>query len=267
MLVWKAIPSITPTISAIWRELPLMAFIVSTMRPTASPPLSAAWLASWASRLACTALSALCLTVALSCSMAAAVSSSADACCSVRTDSSLLPCAICIEALAMLSLLVRTWATMPERLTHMRRIAAITLASSPTATGTSTAKLPAATAVAIAAAWAGSPPAADHTVRCAQRPSPSSTTADNANTAHWATRRLRCIVASESIAESAKAVDTFTVSSTPARCARYAALAVFSAAWAPAASPLASAAITACEAAMKRVPASCCLPSNWASRP
>jgi len=220
MLVWNAIPSMMPTMSAIWRALSLMSRIVATMRPTASPPCAAARLASSARRAACTAWSALCLTVALSCSIDAAVSSSAEACCSVRADSSLLPRAIWLDATAMLSLLRRTWATMPDRLAHMRCIAAITLASSPAATGTSTARLPVATSVAMAAACAGSPPADDHTARRAQRPSATSISAEAANTATCATRRRSWMRASASIATSANAVDTLTVSSTPARCSR-----------------------------------------------
>ncbi|CAJ0688210.1 hypothetical protein R77591_03213 [Ralstonia mannitolilytica] len=50
MLVWNAIPSITPMISAIFLLLSLMPDIVSMTRPTTSPPLTAmsdALPASW----------------------------------------------------------------------------------------------------------------------------------------------------------------------------------------------------------------------------
>ncbi len=91
MFVWKAMPSITLMMSAICLELSLIPFIVSTTWPTTVPPLTATVEAPWANWLACLALSAFCFTVAPSCSIEAAVSSSADACSSVRPDRSWLP--------------------------------------------------------------------------------------------------------------------------------------------------------------------------------
>jgi hypothetical protein len=69
--------------------------------------------------LACCALSAFCLTVEPSCSIDAAVCSSALACSSVRWLRSALPLAICAEPVAMLSLLLRTVPTMRTRLSFM----------------------------------------------------------------------------------------------------------------------------------------------------
>jgi hypothetical protein len=112
MLVWKAMPSITVMMSAIFLLLSLMPFMVSTTWLTISPPRSATVLAPIASWLACWALSAFCLTVEPSCSIEAAVSSSALACSSVRWLRSALPLAICAEPVAMLSLLLRTVPTI-----------------------------------------------------------------------------------------------------------------------------------------------------------
>jgi hypothetical protein len=41
MFVWKAIPSITPMMSAIFLEDSLMPLIVETTSPTTSPPFTA----------------------------------------------------------------------------------------------------------------------------------------------------------------------------------------------------------------------------------
>ncbi len=120
MLVWNAIPSITPMMSAIFLLLSWMPAMVSTTRPTTSPPLTAMSEALTASVLACRALSAFCFTMPVSCSMLDAVSSSDEACCSVRCDRSALPAAICCVALAIASDPVRTWPTMPCRLSCIR---------------------------------------------------------------------------------------------------------------------------------------------------
>ena len=93
-------PSIAPMMSAIFFELSLMPFIVCTTWPTTSPPSTATLLAPSASSLACWAFSAFCRTVALSCSIDAAVCCSALACCSVRALRSLLPWAFCELAVA-----------------------------------------------------------------------------------------------------------------------------------------------------------------------
>jgi len=105
-------PSMTLMMSAILLLESLMFFIVSTTWPTTSPPLTATLDAPSASWLACWALSAFCLTVELSCSIEAAVSCSAEACCSVRWLRSRLPWAICDDAVATLSAFWRTPPTM-----------------------------------------------------------------------------------------------------------------------------------------------------------
>ena len=94
ILVWKAIPSITLIMSAIFFELSAISCIVFTTPSTTLPPCWAVSEALCASCEAWRALSAFCFTVAVSCSMLAAVSSSADACCSVREERSVLPAAI-----------------------------------------------------------------------------------------------------------------------------------------------------------------------------
>ena len=83
-LVWKAISSITPIISAIFLLLALISDIASTARCTTSPPFSAWSRAAEASWLASRALSAFCLTVEVISSILDAVSSRLEACSSVR---------------------------------------------------------------------------------------------------------------------------------------------------------------------------------------
>src|SRR5436309_13074431 len=73
MLVWNAMPSITPMMSAIWRDASLMPFIVCTTCPTTSPPLTATLDAPRASSLACCAWPAFCCTVEPNCSIDDAV--------------------------------------------------------------------------------------------------------------------------------------------------------------------------------------------------
>ncbi len=111
-LVWKAMPSITPTMSAILRELALISSIVDTTRATASLPRVAASDAPPASCVAALAVAALCLTVAVSCSMEAAVCCRLLACSSVRWLRSALPVAIWDEPVPIESELSRTWLTM-----------------------------------------------------------------------------------------------------------------------------------------------------------
>jgi hypothetical protein len=124
MLVWKAMPSIVPMMSAMRRELSLMPFIVSTTWPTTAPPWIATVDALCASWLAWRALSAFCRTVDPSCSIDAAVCSSALACSSVRWLRSWLPWAICALAVATLSALLRTLDTTRFRPVCMSAMAA-----------------------------------------------------------------------------------------------------------------------------------------------
>ncbi|MNV13801.1 hypothetical protein D3C71_1044610 [compost metagenome] len=111
MLVWKAMESITPMMSEIFCDAALMPCMVLTTWATTSPPWVATVLALAASWLACWALSAFWRTVALSCSIEAAVSSSALAWLSVRAERSVLPWAICTLAVATFSEPLRTWRT------------------------------------------------------------------------------------------------------------------------------------------------------------
>ncbi|MCW0414603.1 hypothetical protein NB689_000357 [Xanthomonas sacchari] len=98
MLVWKAMPSITPMMSPMRRDEDAMPSIVLTTWPTTLPPCTATAAAPAARRLACCAYSAFCLTVEVSSSIDAAVSSRLAACCSVRRDRSSLPAAISAAA-------------------------------------------------------------------------------------------------------------------------------------------------------------------------
>jgi hypothetical protein len=111
MLVWKAMPSMVPMMSAMRRLLAWISSIVDSTCDTTSPPrvaISAAEAASW---LACRAESALCRTVPVSCSIDAAVCCRLLAVDSVRRDRSWLPLAISALAVAMLSELCCTWPT------------------------------------------------------------------------------------------------------------------------------------------------------------
>ena len=101
MLVWNAMPSMTPMMSTILRDEASIEPIVSTTLPTMSPPLAATPEAASASWLAWWALSAFWRTVEVSSSIEAAVSSSELACCSVRADRSRLPAAISFDAVAI----------------------------------------------------------------------------------------------------------------------------------------------------------------------
>ncbi|MCY1174890.1 hypothetical protein D9M73_151050 [compost metagenome] len=116
MLVWKAMPSITPMMSAILRADSLIADMVSTTFCTTLPPSVATSEALPASELACRAFSALSFTVPVSSSMLDAVSSRLEACCSVRVDSSVLPLAISLAALLMVSAASRICPSMRDRL-------------------------------------------------------------------------------------------------------------------------------------------------------
>ncbi len=78
-----------------------MSAMVVTTRPTTLPAPAATDAAPTASWLALRACSAFCLTVEVSSSIEAAVSSRLAACCSVRRDRSLLPEAISVEAVEM----------------------------------------------------------------------------------------------------------------------------------------------------------------------
>ncbi|MNQ57919.1 hypothetical protein D3C85_720900 [compost metagenome] len=112
-------PSMTEMMSTILRDESLMASMVSTTLPTTAPPLTATPEAFSASWFACWALSAFCRTVDVSSSIDDAVSSSELACSSVREDRSRLPLAISDDAVAMVSVPLRTWPTMLTRLEFM----------------------------------------------------------------------------------------------------------------------------------------------------
>ena len=112
-------PSITPMMSTILRDEVLIAPMVCTICETTAPPLTAMLEAETASWLVWRALSAFFLTVEVNYSIEAAVSSNALACSSVRLDRSWLPAAIWPEAVAMVSVLVRTWPTTWPRFEFM----------------------------------------------------------------------------------------------------------------------------------------------------
>ncbi|MCW0416594.1 hypothetical protein NB689_002348 [Xanthomonas sacchari] len=112
MLVWKAMPSMTLMMSAILRDEASMPFIFSETWLASAPPCEATEAAPAASWLAWRACSAFCLTVEVSSSIDAAVSSRLAACCSVRRDRSSLPAAISAAAPLMLTAAVWIRATM-----------------------------------------------------------------------------------------------------------------------------------------------------------
>ncbi|MNB94382.1 hypothetical protein D3C75_415330 [compost metagenome] len=114
---------ITLVISAIFCELTEIPVMVLTTFSTSIPPRLAEVEATSASWLASRALSAFSFTVAVSCSMLAAVSSRAAACSSVREERSLLPVEISVAPRQIFSL--------PERivLTASRRLSCIALNS------------------------------------------------------------------------------------------------------------------------------------------
>ncbi len=119
MLVWNAMPSIVPMMSATFCELWSISFIVPITSPTTVAPRVAISLAVSAQACASIALSAFCFTVAVSCSMLAAVCCSADACSSVRCDRSVLPAAIWCVAVEIASEPWLTWRTVSARLRCM----------------------------------------------------------------------------------------------------------------------------------------------------
>src|SRR5437867_9924344 len=93
MLVWKAMPSITPMMSAILFELVMISSIVATTCVTTWPLRCATAEADDASWFAWFAASALWRTVLVSCSIELAVCCRLLAACSVRTERSALPAA------------------------------------------------------------------------------------------------------------------------------------------------------------------------------
>ncbi|MNV39265.1 hypothetical protein D3C71_1308380 [compost metagenome] len=112
MLVWKAMPSMTEMISAIFLDEVWIALMVVTTWPTTSPPCEATVCAPMASWLAWRACSAFWRTVEVSSSIEAAVSSRLAACCSVRRERSLLPVAISPAARLMLPAASWIWPTI-----------------------------------------------------------------------------------------------------------------------------------------------------------
>ncbi|MNU39903.1 hypothetical protein D3C71_286060 [compost metagenome] len=120
MLVWKAMPSMTPMMSAILFDEASICRMVATTCAMTAPPRCATPDAVSASTCAWRALSAFCLTVEVSSSMEEAVSSSELACCSVRADRSRLPAATSDEAEAIVSVPARTVPTVCARLSFMR---------------------------------------------------------------------------------------------------------------------------------------------------
>ena len=158
-------PSITPMMSAILRELSSIWPIVPITRFTTSLPVRAISDALFASPLACRALSAFCFTVAVNCSMLAAVSSSEAACSSVRCDRSSLPAEIWRLADAIDPADWRIPPIVACSRACMSCIAAIMLVRSPARTGTGCVRSPCAMRVASAAASSGSPPRLLRTLR------------------------------------------------------------------------------------------------------
>ncbi len=163
MLVWNAMPSITPMMSVILRELALISSIVLTTRETTLPPSVAPLAAVVASLLASVADSEVWRTVCVSCSMVAAACCSADAVCSVRLARLLLPIAISPEAVAMLSVERRICVTVPRSDSIIVARPAIRLPGVGRCSCTD--RSPRATSFMAASATAGSPPIWRSTLR------------------------------------------------------------------------------------------------------
>ena len=128
MLVWKAMLSMVPMITAIFSELAVMRPMVSTTCPITSPLSDTARDASPLSRLAWRAFSAFWPTVAVISSMLEAVCCSEAACCSEREDRSSLPWAIS-RAAGVTTSMPRF--TSPTMLPRLRRISFRPITSSP----------------------------------------------------------------------------------------------------------------------------------------
>ncbi len=173
MLVWKAMPSMTPMMSWMRCEAVLISRMVLTTSPTTSPPCAATALAFTASWLACCALSAFWRTVAVICSMEAAVCSRALAWLSVRADRSWLPWAISLLAVATPSALRRTSVTMRATLSRMACTPCSTLSWCCTR-GISTPRLPCAICWAMALSVPGSAPSWRRMLRLMSQLAPTS---------------------------------------------------------------------------------------------
>jgi hypothetical protein len=117
MLVWKAMPSMTPMISLMRRDDSLITCMVRVTSFMASLPRCVTALALLARSAACWADAALLRTVLVICSMDDAVSSRLAACDSVRADRSWLPAAISRVASRMWSTSLRASRTMERRFT------------------------------------------------------------------------------------------------------------------------------------------------------
>jgi hypothetical protein len=94
------------------------------------------------------------------------------ACVSVRLDKSLLPVAICDDAVAMVSVPLRTFATMSARPWRIAFIAWIMLDGPARVTSTGQVSCPLAMACATRVACAGSPPSWPTRLRTITMPTP-----------------------------------------------------------------------------------------------
>ncbi len=158
MLVWNAMPSITPMMSAIFLELLLMSSIVETTWATTLPPRAATAAADVASWLAVWAESVDWRTVAVRLSMELAVRCRWLAASSVRCDRSELPLATSELATSMLSDDSRTWPTRLRSETCMSASARTSRAgSSRPSAAIGPARSPPAMRVATATAWSSGP--------------------------------------------------------------------------------------------------------------
>ncbi len=181
MLVWNAIPSITPMMSAIFLDDALISFIVETTCETTLPPREATVEADDARSLAWWALEALDCTVSVSWCMRAVVRSSDAACISVRSDRSWLPDAISCAAERMRLEPLRTSPTMAASPLDMSRTAASRLLPAPDCTWMSCDRSPAAMRRITSRAYSGSPPSWRQTLPMTKyEPTPRPTTTSSA---------------------------------------------------------------------------------------
>ncbi len=182
MLVWNAMPSMTPVISAIRRELPSMPCIVATTRVTTSPPLSAAFEACWTNSLAWRAESAPPRAEDAKRSMSLAVDCRSAAVVSVRSLRSWLPPAISAAACVMREEVEWIWPTRSRSRCCINAIADRTRpSSSPPSAGTARVRSPAEIR-SVASTTRSTAPRMFETVRHRTKPTPSRPSATAAST-------------------------------------------------------------------------------------
>ncbi len=265
MLVWKAMPSITPMMLEMRELASRISPMVDTMRPTASPPSAAMPEAPLARLLAREALSELARTLPAICSIEAAVCCRLLACCSVRSLRSLLPWAICWDA--------RTIAWIPSRTSPTRRESWPVMSPSarcrwPISSRRSTTMRALRSPWATEFAWSTHCCSGCRMLRRAHRYIASVAASSSTVTVPIEARPVTRMLSKWVVDSSASRLPETTVWSTPSRCFAYSSCTLRSPAAAPALSPALSLSSTSLrEAAIIACAAACCAPSRSRSSP